>query len=108
MVWYVTAGYGSYISLEDFALFQMPYESVFDPCRKGKAVMPGPVGSDLDHAVKGCFTRFGDGNYVAFGGWSSHGSYLVKAWLGIKAEGQMFTARVGDWWRREGDLLVKN
>ena len=43
MMWYWPAGYGSYIGLEGFARFQMPYESVFDPRRKGEAMMTCPV-----------------------------------------------------------------
>ena len=108
MMWYGPAGYGSYIGIDGFARFQMPYESVFDPRRKGETGLTGEPGSDLDKAVKGHFTRFAEGNYVASGGWPSHGSYLTKDWLGVKASGQLFAVRVADWWRREGDLLVEN
>jgi hypothetical protein len=107
-MWYGPAGYGSYIGIDGFARFQMPYESVFDPRRKGETGLTGEPGSDLDKAVKGHFTRFAEGNYVASGGWPSHGSYLTKDWLGVKASGQLFAVRVADWWRRDGDLLVEN
>ena len=108
MMWYGPSGYGSYIGIEGFASFQLPYESIFDPFRKGTFGMTCERGSSLDNAVKGHFTRFAEGNYVASGGWPSHGGHLSKKWLGIEPKGQEFTCRVSDWWRRKGDKLVEN
>ena len=108
MMWYGPSGYGSYIGVDGFARFQLPYESVFDPYRKSSVAMTCEKGSKLDLAVKGHFARFAEGNFVASGGWPSHGGHLCKDWLGIKANGQQFTCRVSDWWRREGDLLIEN
>ena len=108
MMWYGPSGYGSYIGIDGFARFQLPYESIFDPFRKSSVAMTCKKGSSLDIAVKGHFARFAEGNYVASGGWPSHGGHLCKDWLGIKANGQQFTCRVSDWWRREGNLLIEN
>ena len=38
----------------------------------------------------------------------SHGGHLCKDWLGINVNGQQFTCRISDWWRREGNLLIEN
>tara|TARA_Y100001970_G_C14250159_1_gene871233 strand:+ start:24 stop:1052 length:1029 start_codon:yes stop_codon:yes gene_type:complete len=108
MMWYGPSGYGSYIGIEGFASFQLPYESIFDSFRKGTFGMTCERGSSLDNAVKGHFARFAEGNYIASGGWPSHGGHLCKKWLGIEPKGQQFTCRVSDWWRREGDKLVEN
>ena len=108
MMWYGPSGYGSYIGVDGFASFQLPYESVFDTYRKGTFSMTCEKESKLDLAVKGHFARFSEGNFVASGGWPSHGGHLCKDWLGIKANGQQFTCRVSDWWRREGNLLIEN
>ena len=108
MMWYGPSGYGSYIGIEGFASFQLPYESIFDPYRKGTFGMTCRQGASLDLAVKGHFARFAEGNYVASGGWPSHGGHLCKKWLGIEPHGQQFTCRVSDWWRREGNKLVEN
>ena len=108
MMWYGPSGYGSYIGVDGFASFQLPYESVFDPYRKSTFSMTCEKESKLDLAVKGHFARFSEGNFVASGGWPSHGGHLCKDWLGIKANGQQFTCRVSDWWRREGNLLIEN
>ena len=108
MMWYGPSGYGSYIGVDGFASFQLPYESVFNPYRKSTFSMTCEKGSKLDLAVKGHFARFSEGNFVASGGWPSHGGHLCKDWLGIKANGQQFTCRVSDWWRREGNLLIEN
>ena len=108
MMWYGPSGYGSYIGVDGFARFQLPYESVFDPYRKSSTTMTCEKGSKLDLAVKGHFARFAEGNFVASGGWPSHGGHLCKEWLGIEAKGQQFTCRISDWWRREGNKLVEN
>ncbi len=108
MMWYGPSGYGSYIGIDGFARFQLPYESIFDPFRKSSVAMTCKKESSLDLAVKGHFTRFAEGNYVASGGWPSHGGHLCKKWLGIEPKGQQFTCRISDWWRREGNILVEN
>ena len=108
MMWYGPSGYGSYIGIEGFASFQLPYEGIFDPYRKGTFGMTCGKGSSLDLAVKGHFSRFAEGNYVASGGWPSHGGHLCRKWLGLEPLGQQFTCRVSDWWRRKGDQLVEN
>ena len=108
MMWYGPSGYGSYIGVDGFARFQLPYESVFDPYRKSSVAMTCEKGSKLDLAVKGHFARFAEGNFVASGGWPSHGGHLCKEWLGIQPKGQQFTCRVSDWWRRNGDTLIEN
>ena len=108
MMWYGPSGYGSYIGVDGFARFQLPYESVFDPYRKSSVAMTCEKGSKLDLAVKGHFARFAEGNFVASGGWPSHGGHLCKEWLGIQPKRQQFTCRVSDWWRRDGDTLVEN
>ena len=108
MMWYGPSGYGSYIGIDGFARFQLPYESIFDPYRKSSVAMTCEKGSSLDLAVKGHFARFAEGNYVVSGGWPSHGGHLCKKWLGIEAKGQQFTCRVADWWRRDGETLVEN
>ena len=108
MMWYGPSGNGSYIGVDGFARFQLPYESVFDPYRKSSTTMTCEKGSKLDLAVKGHFARFAEGNFVASGGWPSHGGHLCKEWLGIEAKGQQFTCRISDWWRREGNKLVEN
>jgi len=108
MMWYGPSGYGSYIGIDGFARFQLPYESIFDPFRKSSVAMNCERGSSLDIAVKGHFARFAEGNYVASGGWPSHGGHLCGKWLGIEPKGQQFTCRISDWWRREGNKLVEN
>ena len=108
MMCYGPSGYGSYIGIDGFARFQLPYESIFDPFRKSSVAMTCERGSSLDLAVKGHFARFAEGNYVASGGWPSHGGHLCGKWLGIEPKGQQFTCRVSDWWRREGSKLVEN
>lgn len=107
MYWYGPSGYGSFIGIDGFARFQLPYESIFE---KGRARTTYIRSGDkkLDEAVRGHYARIADGNYVASGGWPSHGGFMASDWLGVQATGQMFTVRVADIWRRQGDLLVEN
>jgi len=107
MLWYGPSGYGSQIGLDGFERFQHPYEAMFAPGsfsgqmkRSGIAV--------LDEKVNGHFARFGDGNYVASGGWPSHGGIMGGDWLGIPANSEPFTVRVADIWRRQDNLLIEN
>ncbi len=107
MYWYGPSGYGSYIGIDGFARFQLPYESIFEKGRVRNTYLESGDPT-LDASVPGHYARFADGNYVASGGWPSHGGFMVNDWLGVPAEGRMFTVRVADIWRREGDRLVEN
>lgn len=107
MYWYGPSGYGSQIGIDGFERFQLPYEAMFSSGRFSGEYRKSGV-TALDSAVKGHFARFADGNYVASGGWPSHGGFMARDWLGCKARDQMFTVRVADIWRRAGPLLVEN
>lgn len=107
MMWFGPSGYGSFIGVDGFAKFQLPYEAIFDKNRvRTTYIQSGDA--TLDRAVRGHYTRFADGNYVASGGWPSHGGFLASDWLGVRASGQMFTVRVADIWRRDGERLAEN
>lgn len=107
MLWYGPSGYGSQIGLDGFECFQHPYEAMFAPGSFSGQMKRSGI-TELDKRVSGHFARFGDGNYVASGGWPSHGGIMGSDWLGISANGKPFTVRVADVWRRENDLLVEN
>ncbi|MDA7426849.1 nuclear transport factor 2 family protein [Primorskyibacter aestuariivivens] len=98
MIWYGPAAFGSFIGLEEFAGFQVPFEQTFSEWIGGSV-----PGSETRH-----FTRFGDGDYVCSGGWPSLNAVQAKPFLGQPSEGKRLYMRVCDWWRREGDLLVEN
>jgi hypothetical protein len=98
MLWYGPAAFGSFVGIENFARFQVPFEQTFSEWVGG--AMPG---SQTRH-----FTRFGDGNYICSGGWPSLNAVQVKPFLGQPATGKRLFMRVCDWWRRDKDLLVEN
>ena len=52
MMWYGPSGYGSYIGVDGFARFQLPYESVFDPYRKSSFSITCEKESKLDQVSK--------------------------------------------------------
>ncbi len=107
MLWYGPSGYGSQIGLDGFEEFQHPYEAMFSPGSFSGQMKRSGI-AELDCRVSGHFARFGDGNYVASGGWPSHGGIMGNDWLGIPARNQVFTVRVADIWRRQDDLLIEN
>jgi hypothetical protein len=98
MHWYGPAAFGSFLGLENFAGFQVPFEHTFSEWISG--AMPG---SQTRH-----FTRFADGDYVCSGGWPSLNAVQAKPFLGQPSTGERLFMRVCDWWRRDGDLLVEN
>ena len=98
MVWYGPAAFGSFIGIEDFADFQVPFEQTFSEWIGGSV-----EGSQTRH-----FTRFADGDYICSGGWPSLNAVQTKTFLGQPSEGKRLFMRVSDWWRREGDRLVEN
>ncbi|MEX3010608.1 hypothetical protein [Hoeflea sp. TYP-13] len=98
MLWYGPAAFGSFVGLENFAGFQVTFESAFSEWIGG--AVPG---SQTRH-----FTRFGDGNYVCSGGWPSLNAVQAKTFLGQPSTGKRLFMRVCDWWRRDGELLAEN
>ncbi|MBV6657162.1 MAG: nuclear transport factor 2 family protein [Devosiaceae bacterium] len=98
MMWYGPGAFGSFIGIEAFASFQVPFESQFE----------GWSGGAANNGITRHFTRYGEGNYTCSGGWPSLTGISVKPFLGEGPTGERVTMRVCDWWRREGDLLVEN
>ncbi|WP_419913810.1 hypothetical protein [Hoeflea sp.] len=98
MLWYGPAAFGSFVGVDNFAGFQVPFEQAFSEWIGGAA-----PGSRTRH-----FTRFADGNYICSGGWPSLNAVQAKPFLGQPSQGKRLYMRVCDWWRREGDLLAEN
>lgn len=98
MMWYGPGAFGSFVGVDQFASFQVPFESQFE----------GWSGGSANNGMTRHFTRFGDGNYSCSGGWPSLTGVNVKPFLEQPASNARVFFRVCDWWRREGDLLVEN
>ncbi|MGR3491258.1 MAG: hypothetical protein ACU0DW_04300 [Shimia sp.] len=98
MAWYGPGAFGSFLGIEQFAGFQVPFESQFE----------GWSGGSAGNGMTAHFTRYGEGAYTCSGGWPSLTGVHVKPFLEQPATGKRVFMRVCDWWRREGDLLVEN
>jgi len=98
MMWYGPGAFGSFVGVDEFASFQVPFESQFE----------GWSGGSKNNGLTKHFTRFGDGNYACSGGWPSLTGINVKPFLGQSPKNDRVFMRVCDWWRRENDLLVEN
>lgn len=98
MLWYGPAAFGSFIGVDRFHDFQVPFESAFE----------GWSGGSSGNGMTRHFTRFGDGAYTCSGGWPSLTGVQVKPFLDVEPTGKRIFMRVCDWWRRDGDLLVEN
>jgi len=98
MMWYGPGAFGSFVGVDEFASFQVPFESQFE----------GWSGGSKNNGLTKHFTRFGDGNYACSGGWPSLTGINVKPFLGQSPTNERVFMRVCDWWRRENDLLVEN
>lgn len=98
MVWYGPGAFGSFVGIEQFAGFQVPFESQFE----------GWSGGSTGNGHTRHFTRFGDSSYACSGGWPSVTGVNVKPFLEQPVSNKRVFMRVCDWWRREDDLLVEN
>ena len=98
MMWYGPGAFGSFVGIEQFASFQVPFESQFD----------GWSGGSKNNGMTKHFTRFGEGSYTCSGGWPSLTGINVKSFLGQDPTHERVFMRVCDWWRREKELLVEN
>jgi hypothetical protein len=98
MMWYGPAAFGSFVGIENFAGFQVPFEQAFSKWS----------GGSTNNGVTRHFCRFADGDYICTGGWPSLMCVRRDTFLGQPSQGETLLMRVCDWWRREGDLLVEN
>jgi len=98
MLWYGPAAFGSFVGVENFAGFQVPFEQTFSEWIGGSV-----PGRQTRH-----FARFADGDDIAAGGWPSLNAVQAKPFLGQPNTGKRLFMRVCDWWRREVDLLIEN
>jgi hypothetical protein len=98
MMWYGPGAFGSFVGIEEFAGFQLPFESQFD----------GSSGGSSNNGMTWHFTRYGDGDYTCSCGWPSLTSVNVKPFLEQPVSNERVFFRVCDWWRFVGDLLAEN
>lgn len=98
MIWYGPAAFGSFVGIENFAGFQVPFEGAFSEWIGGSV-----PGSKTTH-----FARFADGDYIASGGWPSLNMLQAQPFLGQPVTDKRLYMRVCDWWRRQGDKLIEN
>jgi len=98
MMWYGPGAFGSFVGIDEFASFQVPFESQFE----------GWSGGTKNNGLTKHFTRFGDSNYTCSGGWPSLTGVNVKPFLGQSPTNERVFMRVCDWWRRENELLLEN
>ncbi len=98
MLWYGPAAFGSFVGIENFAGFQVPFENAFE----------GWSGGASNNGMTAHFARFADGDYICSGGWPSLTGVQTGRFLGQEPTGKRLFMRVCDWWRRSGDLLVEN
>jgi hypothetical protein len=98
MMWHGPAAFGSFVGIEEFQKFQVPFEAAFE----------GWGGGMAPYTPTKHFTRFADGDYSCIGGWPSLQGTHTGKYLGFEPTGVTTLFRVCDWYRREGDLLVEN
>jgi hypothetical protein len=92
MLWYGPAGIGSNFT---YAGFQRDHRAPF------LTAFPDRVGGNH-------FARFGDGDYVASGGWPSMTMTHRGPYLGQPATDLPLTLRVMDFWRCAGGAIAEN
>ena len=98
MMWHGPSAFGSFVGIEEFQGFQVPFEAAFT----------GWGGGLSPHTPTKHFTRFADGKYACIGGWPSLQGTHTSKYLGFEPTGVTTLFRVCDWYRLEGDKLVEN
>jgi predicted ester cyclase len=92
MLWYGPAGIGANFRYEGFQRdHRAPFLTAF----------PDRVGGNH-------FARFGDGDYVASGGWPSMTMTHLGPYLGVAPTGRPLTLRVMDFWRCADGRIAEN
>lgn len=95
---YGPAAFGSFLGVEGFASFQLPFNAAFDEFSGG--IVPNDRTED--------FAAFGTGSYACMGGWPSMSGILVTPFLDQAPTHRLHYIRCLSWWRRSGARLVEN
>ena len=71
-MWYGPVAFGYFVGIDEFASFQVPFESQFE----------GWSGGSKNNVITKLFTRFGEGNFSCSVGWTTPTGINVKIFLG--------------------------
>jgi predicted ester cyclase len=99
MIWYGPGGFGSYVTTEAFAAFQVPFEKTFEGW--GDGTRQGIIGV-------GSQCKAGDGDYAFLSGWPQITGIHVKPFMGIEPTNQRIYMRDCDWWRCKDNKIIEN
>lgn len=99
MFWYGPGGFGSYVSVNAFQAFQVPFEQTFEGWGDGRSDGIEGVGVDC---------KAGDGDYAFLSGWPAITGVHVKPFMGIQPTGKRIYMRDCDWWRCKDGKIVEN
>lgn len=99
MFWYGPGGFGSYVSVESFRAFQVPFEQTFEGWGDGRSEGIEGVGVNC---------KAGDGDYAFLSGWPAITGVHVKPFMGINPDGKRIYMRDCDWWRCKGGRIIEN
>ncbi len=99
MVWYGPGGLGSYATVDAFADFQSPFETVFEGWGDGQNEGITDVGSNC---------KAGDDDYAFLCGWPQITGVQVKPFLGQAPTGKRVFMRDCDWWRCADGKIIEN
>jgi hypothetical protein len=98
MSWYGPAAFGSFLGLDGFASFQIPFEAAFENL----------VGGIDGQGHASHFARFGCGDYACVAGWPSLSGVHVAPLLDMPPSFRRLYLRSANWWRRDKNLLAEN
>jgi len=99
MIWYGPGGFGSYVTTEAFAAFQVPFEKTFEGWGDGTRQGIEGVGSQC---------KAGDGDYAFLSGWPQITGVHVKPFMGIQPTNKRIYMRDCDWWRCKDGKIIEN
>lgn len=99
MFWYGPGGFGSYVSVDAFQAFQVPFEQSFEGWGDGRP--DGITGV-------GVSCKAGDGDYAFLSGWPAITGIHVRPFMGIEPAGKRVYMRDCDWWRCKNGKIVEN
>ncbi|MEM9578153.1 MAG: ester cyclase [Pseudomonadota bacterium] len=99
MFWFGPGGFGTYVTVDAFHDFQVPFEQTFEGWGDGR-----PDGIE----GVGVACKAGDGDYAFLSGWPAITGVQVKPFMGIETTNHRVYLRDCDWWRCKDGKIVEN